>query len=141
MEFQKEYDEVIKLIEDVKKTISSSLSTSSGKEDAAADITVEQMEGMLEHVQGVIDQLNQKANAVAEKVGMTREEMAHFVEDPQNFGTDEWKMIENMQKQIDSFHKTLVQTMLSQENELLVKKERDDQKKNKHFTKRNWIPM
>lgn len=135
MEFQKEFDELLQVIEEVKKSINLP------EEGEPVDFTIEDMEELLNRTQGFIDRLNEKANSIAGKLGMSREELNKYVENPQNFKQEDWKAIEQMQTQVDRFQKTLMQSLFNQKNELIVKKEREKQRKPKSGTKRDWMPM
>jgi hypothetical protein len=102
---------------------------------------MEDMEVLLSRTQGIIDKLNRKANEICTKMGVSREELSRAVEEPANFGSDEWKAIQAIRQQVDEFHKSLMQAIFQQKNENLVKTTREEQKKQPLKGRKNWLPM
>lgn len=139
MEFQKEIEEITNIIEEIKEAVNFPLEEMNSSK--SQNITIEDMEVLLSRTQGIIDQLNQKASAISTKMGMSREELSRMIEDPANFGSDEWQAIQAMRQKVDEFHKSLMQSIFQQKNENLINATREEQKKQALKGRKNWLPM
>lgn len=119
MNFDKEYEEITEIIQEIRDTVTAPLEK---KDKAATPPTIEELEAILHRTQEIIDKLNKKANAICEKLGKSREELESYVQNPANFRAEEWKAIEDMQNQVEQFRKALMKTLLDQKNKEQVKK-------------------
>lgn len=138
MDFKKEINELTFLIEDIKETVNIPFQENKSKNKA---LSLEEMEVLLHRIQEIIDKLNRKANEICSNTGISREEMTHIVQNPNNFGSEEWETIQQMQAQVDTFHKSLMQAIFQQKNEKIVKSKREETKKSFLKGKKNWIPL
>lgn len=139
MEYQKEIEEITNIIEEIRETLNFPLEeVKSGKNQ---NLAMEDMEVLLNRTQEIIDKLNQKANEISAKMGLSREELSRLIEEPANFNSEEWQAMQTMRKQVDEFHKSLMQAIFQQKNENLIQTSRDEQKKQALKGRKNWIPL
>lgn len=136
MDFEQLQGEMNAIIEDVKKAIDLPIDAE-GKMPSGAHLTLEDLEKLLERTQGVMDKLNEKATTLAEKNGMSREEMAKYIENPANFSPQEWEAMQAMKKQVDQFQKLLMRTVIAGQEP----KQAATKPSSPGLTKRNWIPL
>lgn len=53
------------------------------------------------------DKLNQIANKLYEKTGMTKEQAEQFITNPNNFKKEDWNTMKNMEKEIGNLRKSI----------------------------------
>lgn len=136
MDFEQLQSEMNTIIEDVKKAIDLPIDAE-GKPLAGTHLTLEDLEKLLERTQGIVDKLNDRATALAEQKGMSRDEMAKFIENPTNFSPVEWEAMQAMKKQVDQFQKLLMRTVIAQQDP----KTASEKQARPGALKRNWIPL
>ena len=103
MDFKELQSEMNTIIEDVKKAIDLPIDAE-GKLPSGSYLSLGDLEKLLERTQQIVDRLNNRASALAEEQGMSREEMTKFTENPANFSQSEWAAIQDMKKQVDQPH-------------------------------------
>ena len=135
MDFTELQKEMNNIIEDVKKAIELPIDAE-GKMAGGAQLTLEDLEKLLERTQGVVDKLNRQATEMAAEKGLSRDEMAHYVENPKNFSGEEWKAMQSMKTQVDQFQKMLMRSVIAGQGSA-PKEEKGRPGKQK----RDWIPM
>ncbi|MCX6995265.1 MAG: hypothetical protein NTY13_05595 [Chlamydiae bacterium] len=136
MDFEELQSEMNTIIKDVKKAIDLPIDAE-GKLPSGAYLSLGDLEKLLERTQGILDRLNNRAIALAEQQGMSREEMIKFTENPANFNQAEWEAIKSMKKQVDQFQKLLMKTVVSQQD----RSSASVQPAKSTFSKKNWIPL
>ncbi len=136
MDFEELQSEMNTIIKDVKKAIDLPIDAE-GKLPSGAYLSLGDLEKLLERTQGILDRLNNRAIALAEEQGMSREEMIKFTENPANFNQAEWEAIKSMKKQVDQFQKLLMKTVVSQQD----RSSSSVQPTKSTFSKKNWIPL
>ena len=112
MDFEELQSEMNTIIKDVKKAIDLPIDAE-GKLPSGAYLSLGDLEKLLERTQGILDRLNNRAIALAEQQGMSREEMIKFTENPASFNQAEWEAIKSMKKQDDQYHQLLMKTVVT----------------------------
>lgn len=90
--------------------------------------------------QAKLDKLNQRAENLLEKTGMSREEMEAYVSNPDNFTPEQWEALKNIKQAADDIKKRTFR-IAGQEG---VKKAVDQERKKQHHRfgkKKHWIPL
>lgn len=132
MDFQKEYDELMKVIEELNTAIKTS------QQEQQGPLNIESLEKMLGRTQEIMDKLNTQANEIAEKMGISREDFKKYMDNPSLFGKEEAGVMQQIQEQVDSFQSAVSKTLSTMEQPV---PSTDEPKKYKSVPRGNWMPM
>lgn len=101
-----------------------------------------EMEVMLKRLRAMDDDLQSRMNRICELSGMSKEEVARYIENPKNFSTFEW---ERMQKEKEVLEEKLYSSIgIQAKKRILMKKKKKiikDRKGKTLGTRKGWIQM
>ncbi|MBN4067495.1 hypothetical protein JYU14_05365 [Simkania negevensis] len=69
------------------------------------------VDSALENMEKHLDTLNQQAEEVYAKMGMSKEALEEYVNNSDNFTKEEWTAIQSIQHDVESFQKDLMETL------------------------------
>ena len=137
-DIQKELDSIKKIIDDVVQVTKVSVSDPSKIDD----MKIEDIDVVLEKVHGLIEQLNSQSDRLLKELGMNKDQMTHYLENPQNFSKEQWEVIQFMKQEADKFQKavkSLSPEITAQESEVKGKKGDGGKGQKKKQPKKNWM--
>lgn len=104
------------------------------------DVTGDYSE-IIQQTQDKLDDLNEQAEAIFKKTGMTREQLESYANNPNNFTKDQWAALQKVRDACEKYKKESF-ARAGLEIEESKKKAKAAQKQTKKFgKKKNWIPL
>ncbi|MBJ7449221.1 MAG: hypothetical protein JHC93_02550 [Parachlamydiales bacterium] len=138
MDVSKEMENVKKIINEVLEVTKASIGDTSDP-SKIQDMSLDEIDGLLSKVQGLIDKLNQQSDRLLQDMGMTKEQMSAFVENPGNFTKEQWELIQYMKNEAERFQKSVSQTFDQKTDQKNIDSNRSDQKNPRIGGKKNWM--
>jgi hypothetical protein len=114
---------------------------------SAAPKTPEEYLKLLEKTQDKLDSLNQKAELIASNLGMTREQMNEFANNPKNFTPQQWETLQRIKKESLDFQETTIQKLQQAQEAMLASEPKaeggpkKEAQKKKGGKKKNWLQL
>ena len=68
-----------------------------------ANVSDEELQKMIEEMQDSINEYSYKADEICKKMSLTREQMANYINDPKNFSSTEWNILQKAKAEVDEF--------------------------------------
>jgi ABC-type transporter Mla subunit MlaD len=123
-----------KALEEVLKQFNIQLEPVRGSDDLSKQNDYSEI---ISKTQEKLDELNEKAEDVLKRTGMTREQLDAYANNPNNFTKEQWEALQGLRENVEQF-KRQTQGIEKTESELPRK-----EKKQKHRfgKKKNWIPL
>ncbi len=84
-------------------------------------ISDDEHDRILERVRLRIKRLRSKTQTIQNELNMSHDDMITFLENPNNFTSDQWEILQEMRKQIDSFRSQIVQSLGGKKKKLTSK--------------------
>lgn len=87
-----------------------------------------------------LDDLNERAEEIFKRTGMTREQLEKYATNPKNFTKEQWESLQKVKEACEEYKKAAFERVGCDESGEKVKKEK---KKEPHrfAKKKNWIPL
>ncbi|MBS0623622.1 MAG: hypothetical protein JSS62_03275 [Verrucomicrobia bacterium] len=125
---------VIKQVQEVLGLYGVVLTPEALKPDAAGKSDYSEV---LSKTQDKIDELREQADAIAQKMGMTKEQLEAYSNDPKNFTPEQWELLQKVRQECDAFKQKTVETFKKAGQELVFETKEEKTKTSK---RKNWIP-
>jgi hypothetical protein len=137
MDLKQDFAELGQIMEEIQEKLKRPLGVNSDSE-----LKIEDLEKLITVTQTYIDKLNTKANEVAKKFNLSRDDMEQKTLDKANFSQEQWNALQDFNQKIEELQKSLIQNLFSQKDQLLIKQEKENIKKRKLKAGRsNWMQM
>ena len=95
---------------------------------------------VISKTQSKIDELNQRAEEIYKKTGMSREELLEYSSNRSNFSQEEWESLERVRHACDQVKQESLQLLEKPEQEMLRHRPKSGKKQGKKFAKRkDWL--
>lgn len=95
----------------------------------------EEKQEAVEHVMTMKKKIEEEANKIKQKTGLSEEELAKLSNDPKNFSADQWETIQSAKKQLEDSVLEFKEQVEREQKQPTQKKEGDK----KHKKPKNWI--
>lgn len=106
------------------------------------DVKTVDPEKLLETLESTLNDLRSESKRIAEKAGMTQEELAAYSQNPSNFTPEEWQLLVQIREQLDSYRQQAKEIAGPQATIPGAKKEATSSTgKRKGGGKKGWMPM
>lgn len=100
---------------------------------------------IIEKIQNDLKEFDLKTDEVCKRTGMSREQLEKYVSNPSNFSAEEWKVLQKVKIDVESFKNKIWDAIEKDPNEEIEKQKKNEQKSKsrrmKGMQKKNWIPM
>ncbi|MCB1180737.1 MAG: hypothetical protein KDK55_01770 [Chlamydiia bacterium] len=96
-----------------------------------------------EKTQEKLDELNEKAEILYKKLGMTPEDVAAYSSNPDNFTPEQWEALRKVKEEADNYKKSALETMGDKTVKQIQEASPTKKKKkgiHRFGKKKNWIP-
>jgi hypothetical protein len=135
MDMQKEMENIKKIMDEVLQVTKISLSDPTKVENMKMD----EIDNVMVKVQSLIEKLNSQSDQLLQEMGLTKEQMLQYADDPKNFSKEQWEIIQYMKKEAEKFQSTLQDAAPDHAKEQLKRAEMKLQPKKKKPPKNNWM--
>lgn len=134
-------EDVRKALEEVLKMYDIELDLESESDEMAKERRYGDYSDMISKTQEKLDELNEKAEEIYKRTGMTEEQLEAYASNPSNFTKEQWEGIQKVKEACDKYkHEARAHIGEEQFTEKVEKKKAKKQP-HRFAKKKNWIPL
>lgn len=98
---------------------------------------------IISKTQEKLDELNEKAEEIFQRTGMTREQLEVYASNPNNFSSEQWEALQKVKEACEKYKREAISRVNDTNFEKKVEKQKQKKKKQPHrfAKKKHWIPL
>lgn len=102
---------------------------------------------LMKKTQNKVDELNSQADELIRKLGMSREEIENYSQNPQNFSKEQWEMLQKVRRECEVFKEKTIKA-LDEAGAQVIEQQKPEKnnptkrkEKKKFVKKKNWLQL